>query len=100
MPFKKIYIHHYYSKILFYKLAHNTTDKVFNIEDDKRGSVLCKYNECNFEFRFDPEINDNEDGIHLIDFFAVLFQKGDDINIYQKKLDYYIFQNRTYICRS
>jgi hypothetical protein len=78
MSFKKIYIHHYYSKILFYKLAHNTTDKVFKLENEKRGSVFCKYNGCEFEFVFNPEINDNDDGIHLIDFFAVLFQRNYD----------------------
>lgn len=78
MSFKKIYIHHYYSKILFYKLAHNTTDKVFKLENEKRGSVFCKYNGCDFEFVFNPEINDNDDGIHLIDFFAVLFQRNYD----------------------
>jgi hypothetical protein len=78
MLFKKIYIHHYYSKILFYKLAHNTTDKVFKLENEKRGSVFCKYNGCEFEFVFNPEINDNDDGIHLIDFFAVLFQRNYD----------------------
>jgi hypothetical protein len=78
MLFKKIYIHHYYSKILFYKLAHNTTDKVFKLENEKRGSVFCKYNGCEFEFVFNPEINDNDDGLHLIDFFAVLFQRNYD----------------------
>ena len=78
MSFKKIYIHHYYSKILFYKLAHNTTDKVFKLDEWKCGSVFCKYNECDFEFVFNPELNDNEDGIHLIDYFSTLFQRSSD----------------------
>jgi hypothetical protein len=78
MLFKKIYIHHYYSKILFYKLAHNTTDKVFKLENEKRGSVFCKYNGCDFEFIFNPELNDNDDGLHLIDFFSTLFQRNYD----------------------
>ena len=79
MDLTKIYIHHFYSKILFYKLAHNTTDKVFKINETTNiGSVSCIYNNHKFEFIFNPEINDNEDGIHLIDFFATLFQRNYD----------------------
>jgi hypothetical protein len=32
--FKKIYVHHYYTKSLFYKLAHNTIDRIHNIKNE------------------------------------------------------------------
>jgi hypothetical protein len=77
---KKIYIHHYFSKTLFYKLAHNSSNKTFDIQSDNTGVVKCDYNGYNFHFIFNPEINDNTDGVHLIDFFSVLFQKDFDSN--------------------
>lgn len=77
----KIYVHHYFSKTLFYKLAHNCTDKIINInESTKIGSAFCNYNNTHIEFYFNPEINDNEDGIHLLDFFSALLQKDIDSN--------------------
>lgn len=80
MMYKKIYIHHYFSKTLFYKLAHNSKNKIFDIQSDNIGIVKCDYGNYTFEFIFNPEINDNEDGIHLIDFFSILFQKDFDSN--------------------
>ncbi len=65
---QKIYVHHYYSISLFYKLAHNTTERVYSLNNDI-GSVFCLYNGKKFEFIFNPELNDNNDGIHLIDFY-------------------------------
>ena len=76
--YKKIYIHHYYTKILFYKLAHNSINKIFNISDNQIGTVECEYNGCKFEFIFDPILNDNEDGVHILDFFSILFQHEYD----------------------
>lgn len=67
----KIYVHHYFSKTLFYKLAHNTTDRVYKIIDEI-GSVFCKYNDITIELIFNPEFNDNDDGYHLVDFFTAL----------------------------
>lgn len=67
----KIYVHHYFSKSLFYKLAHNTTDRVYEIIDDI-GSVFCKYNNISIELVFNPELNDKKDGYHLIDYFTAL----------------------------
>ena len=67
----KVYVHHYFSKTLFYKLAHNTTDRVYEIIDDI-GSVFCKYNNTSIQFVFNPEFNDKSDGYHLIDFFTAL----------------------------
>ena len=73
-----IYIHHFFSKSLFYKLAHNTTDRVFVIDDNNTGFVKFKYKGNDIKFIFNPIINYNEDGLHLIDFFAALLQKYID----------------------
>lgn len=73
----KIYIHHFFSEILFYKLFHNTTNRVFNIENEV-GTVNFKYGEIEFECVFDPVINNNEDGEHLLDYFTAMFQKNQD----------------------
>jgi hypothetical protein len=73
-----IYIHHFFSKSLFYKLAHNTTDRVFNIDDDNTGFVTTKYKGNNIKFIFNPIINYNEDGLHLVDFYTAFVQKHID----------------------
>ena len=77
MIHKKIYVHHYYTKSLFYKLAHNTKNRIHNIHNDK-GSVKCEYYDLQLEFIFEPELNDNEDGYHLIDFLTILSQLNKD----------------------
>jgi hypothetical protein len=98
----KIYIHHYYTDKLFFKIGHNTTNKVYNIEnqinevselkseykkkptnhrtpeDGQCATITADYKNTKIEFIFNPEINDNEDGIHLLDFFAAFFQKDKD----------------------
>jgi hypothetical protein len=98
----KIYIHHYYTDKLFFKIGHNTTNKVYNIEnqinevselkseykkkpanhrtpeDGQCATITADYKNTKIEFIFNPEINDNEDGIHLLDFFASFFQKDKD----------------------
>ena len=44
MPVKyKLYIHHYHTNTLFYKILHNTTDRVYKL-NNSIGSVFCKYN--------------------------------------------------------
>ena len=71
----KIYVHHWFTDELFIKLAHNTTDRIYDlhtIDFQKIGSVKCKYNNIELEFIFDAELNDNDDGYHLIDFFTAL----------------------------
>ena len=80
MIYKKIYVHHYFSKTLFYKLGHNSVDKKFEISSNKTGSVFCNYLYYDIEFVFNPQLNDNTDGLHIIDFFSVLFQRYDDKN--------------------
>lgn len=76
-----IYVHHYFSKSLFYKLAHNTIERVFNIDEStKTGFVLVKYKGNEIKFIFEPTINDNEDGIHIIDFFTTYYNRNWEIN--------------------
>jgi hypothetical protein len=74
----KIYVHHYYTKSLFYKLAHNTTNRLYNIKDDV-GDIVCDYKDVKLQFIFNPELNDNEDGYHLLDFLTILSQLNKDI---------------------
>jgi len=69
----KIYVHHYYSKSLFYKLAHKTNNRKYNLKNDI-GSVFCAYKGNQFEIVFNPELNDNTDGFHLIDFLSINYQ--------------------------
>ena len=85
----KIYVHHYFSESLFYKLAHNTTDRVFNVVE-RLGVVFCKYNDIEIEFVFNPEWNDNKDGYHLIDFFTIL------LNVHDKSNEYKEYENISY----
>ena len=73
----KIYIHHYYSKSLFYKILHNTTNRKYFLKNDI-GYITCKYNGIDFKVVFDPELNNNEDGYHLIDFLTILNQLNRD----------------------
>ena len=79
---KIIYIHHFFSKSLFYKIAHNTLDRVFSIDETNTGFVTANYNGNEIKFIFNPIINDNEDGLHLIDFWTTYFQ--EDINPFYK----------------
>jgi hypothetical protein len=77
----KIYVHNYYSKQLFYKLCHNTTDKEINVSGNL-ANVKCNYNGITFELIFNPTINDNVDGLHLIDYYSIRqdFQNYSDFN--------------------
>ena len=71
----KIYVHHWFTDELFIKLAHNTTNRIYELEDfnnQKIGRVLCQYKNINLELIFNPELHDNSDGYHLIDFFTAL----------------------------
>ena len=73
-----IYVHHFYSKSLFYKIAHNTTDRVFEIDKDNTGFVTTRYKENYIKYIFNPIINYNEDGLHLVDFYTAFLQKHID----------------------
>lgn len=77
---KIIYIHHFFSKALFYKIAHNTTERVFNIDENGIGFVEVNYKGNEIKFIFNPIINYNNDGLHLVDFFTAHAQRFTDKN--------------------
>ncbi len=61
----KFYIHHSYTQTLDYKITHNLSEAV-----REENSVKGKYEGHDFHFIFNPELNDAEDGYHLIDWYA------------------------------
>ena len=72
----KVYVHNFFTEELFIIIAHNSTNRVYNVykshnKNQKIGSVFCDYKGTSFDFVFNPELNDNTDGIHLIDFFSI-----------------------------
>lgn len=78
----KIFVHHYYTDMLFQKFFHNVKNKEMVEVDNTNGAIrdiTFEYGGKNFEVSFNPEINDDE-GIHIIDFFGALRQRGQDIN--------------------
>ena len=76
----KIYIHHFYQKSLFYKIAHNTEGRSYKIENGE-GSVLCRYRDIDIEVIFKQEITFEEDGYHLLDYFTAFFNETNDPKI-------------------
>ena len=76
----KIYIHHPYKKSIFYKLAHNTTNREYFIENNE-GVVKCKYNGVNIEIVFKQEMSFEEDGYHILDYFTSFFYGNQDSKI-------------------
>lgn len=91
----KIYVHHWFTDELFIKLAHNTINRVYQLQEfnnQRIGNVLCEYGGVHFEFIFNPELNFNSDGYHLIDFFTALRKKDSyeyylDVDISDGVLD-------------
>ncbi len=78
----KIFVHHYYTDMLFQKFFHNVKNKDMVEVDNTNGAIrdiTFEYGGKNFEVSFNPEINDDE-GIHIIDFFGALRQRGQDTN--------------------
>jgi hypothetical protein len=73
----KFYIHHFYSISLFYKLFHKTTNRRYELTNNI-GSIFCRYEECDLEIVFNPIINDNADGHHILDFLTCLEQINED----------------------
>jgi hypothetical protein len=76
----KIYIHHPYQKSIFYKLAHNTTDKKYFIENNE-GVIFCKYKDIDIEFIFKKNISFEEDGYHILDYFTAFLYGEKDSKI-------------------
>jgi hypothetical protein len=62
----KVYVHHRYSNSLFKRIAHNTTDRVFQVKEGKEGVVYCSYQNKPYEFHFTFDIIDYQDGINYI----------------------------------
>jgi hypothetical protein len=73
----KFYIHHFYSISLFYKLFHKTTNRRYELTNNI-GSIFCTHEECDLELVFNPIINDNTDGHHILDFLTCLEQINRD----------------------
>ena len=73
----KFYIHHFYSISLFYKLFHKTTNRTYNLHNNT-GSIKCLYDNTELELVFNPKINDNNDGFHILDFLTCLEQINED----------------------
>ncbi len=73
----KFYIHHFYSISLFYKLFHKTTNRIYNLHNNT-GSIKCLYDSTELELIFNPKINDNDDGFHILDFLTCLEQINED----------------------
>ena len=73
----KFYIHHFYSISLFYKLFHKTTNRIYNIHNNI-GKIKCLYDSTELELIFNPKINDNDDGFHILDFLTCLEQINED----------------------
>jgi len=76
----KLYIHHPYQKSIFYKLAHNTTNREYHIENNL-GGIFSKYRNIDIEFIFKQEISFEEDGYHMLDYFTAFFNGETDPKI-------------------
>ena len=83
---QRIYVHHSFNDSLFIKLFHNTTNRSFLRTYDGE-TVLCKYKELELEIIFNKELNDNEDGLHLVDWFTGFKTIPEDDN-YKPDKDY------------
>ena len=91
----KIYIHHYYNKSIFYKLAHNTTNRIFDIKDNNEGKIFCDYNDIQLEFIFKQEMSFEDDGIHILDYFTAFFNGESDPKIGKVESDRYYMERET-----
>jgi hypothetical protein len=92
----KIYVHHLYTTPLFYKVAHNTTNRIENIINQK-GSIFCKYKTLDLEFIFDDIIHHNDDGLHLFDSLEFFRLKSNNFLNVAKKTKNEIYAEITHI---
>lgn len=76
----KIYVHHLFDKKVFYKIAHNTFDRKFFI-NDYEGKVTCSYKNIEFEIIFKKDISYEDDGYHILDYFTAFHQGNIDSKI-------------------
>lgn len=68
----KIYVHHYFTEKLYTKLFHNTT-----LVEQNKNNYVVDYKGKIYEIVFDPIINNNSDGLHILDYFTVYDQTDD-----------------------
>ena len=84
---QKVYIHHTFSKQLFYKLFHNMGEVRFNITDSI-GEVKFKDGDLNYTVIFDKNQTNKTDGYHLIDFLTYYVEQENistaEIDTYKK----------------
>lgn len=84
---QKVYIHHPFSKQLFYKLFHNMGEVRFNITDSI-GEVKFKDGDLNYTVIFDKNQTNKTDGYHLIDFLTYYVEQENistaEIDTYKK----------------
>jgi hypothetical protein len=73
----KIYVHNFFSDNLFTRLAMNTHNRIYSINKELKGKVLCEYKNIKLELIFDPTIHDKNDGFHYIDLFSIYKNKND-----------------------
>jgi hypothetical protein len=90
----KLYIHHYYQKSIFYKIAHNTTNREYFIENNE-GVVKCKYKNIDLELIFKQEISFEDDGYHILDYFTALFYGDQDKKIGYIQRDEHYMERET-----
>lgn len=87
----KIYIHHPYNKSIFYKIAHNTTNRLTLIDGDE-GIIKSKYKDLDIEFIFKKDITFEDDGYHILDYFTALLHGSYDEKIGHIERDEYYMQ--------
>lgn len=90
----KIYIHHPFKKSIFYKIAHNTVNRQYFIENNE-GTITCQYKGLNVELIFKQEISFEEDGFHLLDYFTALFHGNEDHKIGYIERDNHYMERET-----
>ena len=90
----KIYIHHPYRKSIFYKIAHNTTNRIV-LTDGDEGTVKCHYKDVDFEFIFKKDISFEDDGYHVLDYFTALFHGDEDQKIGHIQRDNHYMERET-----
>jgi hypothetical protein len=74
----KVYVHHRYSNSLFKRIAHNTTNRVFQVEEGEEGVVYCSYQNQAYEFHFVWDFENYNDGINYINLFELQKEYNDD----------------------
>jgi hypothetical protein len=91
-----IYVHHYFNDLLSQKLFHNVSNKQITRVSNEITEIYFEYGGRSFKTIFNPEINNNQ-GIHLLDYFSGVKQKSEDKklnDIHLKGADNFTIPNR------